>query len=293
MSLTGQAPTSRRRPLLTILNVFHIRAVFIRCLTVLLCSLPAVSAGGDSRAVPNLVAAMAFGYASVGALNDYCDRDLDRQTKPWRAIPSGLVSPSLALGLGLVCVGGMLASAWPLGPLSVSMITLATAMGWLYDVGLKRTVLSWLPFVVFFPLMPLWTWFSLKGFEPRLWGLFPLITPAAFAMHLFNNLEDVENDRAAGWTGGLPHRLGRRRSSWLAWSTLLAGYLAFMGWLVCMPPGLRLRFSLLVLSAIVLSALAGAVLVFYNDRPPVRRIAYTLLAVSVMILTTGFPVTLN
>ncbi len=265
----------------------------MRCLTVFLCSLPALAAGGEARRVWNLLAAMALGYASVGLLNDYCDRDLDRQTKPWRAIPSGLVSPRLALALTLLCAAGMALAAWPFGGLSVTLLTLAIACGWLYDLRLKRTAFSWLPFVVFFPLVPMWVWTSLAGFEPRLWALFPLVALPAFAMHLFNNLEDVDADRAAGWDSGLPHRLGRRSTARLAWALLAASYLLCLAWAARIPPALLPRYGLLTGAALLPALLAGGIFLLRPDRQRLRRAAFTLLATGILILSTGFPLTLN
>ncbi|WP_162795796.1 UbiA family prenyltransferase, partial [Nonomuraea lactucae] len=49
---------------------------------------------------PGLVAGSACLYWAGMALNDYADRDVDARERPERPIPSGRVSPGLALAAG-------------------------------------------------------------------------------------------------------------------------------------------------------------------------------------------------
>ncbi|MEX1194013.1 MAG: UbiA family prenyltransferase, partial [Dehalococcoidia bacterium] len=45
------------------------------------------------------IAALFVSQLAISVHNDYCDRELDAQVKPWRALPRGLVSPAQAVGL--------------------------------------------------------------------------------------------------------------------------------------------------------------------------------------------------
>jgi 4-hydroxybenzoate polyprenyltransferase len=92
---------------------------------------------------------------------------------------------------------------------------------WSYNVWLKRTPLSVLPFVVSFGLLPAIV--TLADRPPV------LATPAAIgagallgvAAHFSNVLPDLADDRATGIVG-LPHRLGRRVSGGVIGSALAA-----------------------------------------------------------------------
>ena len=76
---------------------------------------PAALAGTADAGVPpafdlaRLTIAMFCVQAAIGASNDYCDRDLDALTKPFKPIVRGLVRPSTALWLAaaLTLAAGM------------------------------------------------------------------------------------------------------------------------------------------------------------------------------------------
>lgn len=79
-------------------------------------------------------------YWAGMALNDYADRELDRTERPERPIPSGRVSPGLALGLA----GGLTAAGLGLAGLAGGRRALAVAVPlaaavWAYDLWLKST----------------------------------------------------------------------------------------------------------------------------------------------------------
>ncbi|HEY0803673.1 MAG TPA: UbiA family prenyltransferase, partial [Pseudonocardiaceae bacterium] len=98
----------------------------------------AAAAGrSSSSSTPLLAASSVCLYWAGMALNDYADRDLDRDERPERPIPAGRVSPRTAAaiagvltatGLGLAAAGGRHSGAVALG--------LATTI-WAYDLKLK------------------------------------------------------------------------------------------------------------------------------------------------------------
>ena len=153
---------------------------------------------------------------SIGAANDWFDVELDALTKPAKPIPAGRVTRSAAATVAIVCGGGGLAlalmGAGPGGWLTVACAAGMLGAGLAYDARLKRTVFSWLPFAVAFPLLPLYAWFGAVGEPPP--GA-QLLLPVAFlagpTLQLANGLVDAEGDARGGVTG-LVGRLGIGRS---------------------------------------------------------------------------------
>src|SRR5712692_6726350 len=66
-----------------------------------------------------VIAAHAAMQVSIAMLNDYCDRNLDAETKPNKPIPQGLITPREALIGGLAMIGLMLILLLPLPPLAL------------------------------------------------------------------------------------------------------------------------------------------------------------------------------
>lgn len=79
-------------------------------------------------------------YWAGMALNDYADRELDRHERPARPIPSGRVSPRLALGLATGLTGAGLGLAGLAGGArAVAVAAPLAAAVWSYDLVLKPT----------------------------------------------------------------------------------------------------------------------------------------------------------
>jgi len=101
----------------------------------------AVAAGnGRPKQLIGLAASSVCIYWAGMALNDWADRAVDAVERPERPIPSGRVSPRLALGLasGLTAVGlGLAAVAGGRAALRTTSLLAATA--WTYDLGAKNT----------------------------------------------------------------------------------------------------------------------------------------------------------
>ncbi|MBA3414926.1 MAG: UbiA family prenyltransferase, partial [Chloroflexia bacterium] len=103
-----------------------------------------------------LMLAMLGGQLAIGALNELVDVELDAATKPWKPIPSGAVSRR---GAATVLVGGlatMVLFGTSLGGAALLLLALGTGLGLAYDLWLKRTPWSWLPYVLALPLLPVW-----------------------------------------------------------------------------------------------------------------------------------------
>ncbi len=188
--------------------------------------LAAIAAGGLPAAseLARLMAAMFCVQAAIGASNDYCDRELDAQTKPYKPIVRGLVAPRTALLLSAVFILAAGALVATMGPWAVAVGALGLAAGLAYNVRLKRTVFSPLPFMIALPALPIWVWVSLDRFTDELWWLLPFAPLAALAVHLSNTAPDIEADSRAG-VRGLAHVLGVRRSLFVAWGSFASALL--------------------------------------------------------------------
>jgi len=193
---------------------------------------------------------------AIGAANDLIDAPDDARTKPWKAIPRGVVSRRLTVGLvaGLAGVGMVVSStlrgeAWLIGIAGL-------ACGLAYDVQLKRTAMSWLPFSVAIPLVPVWVFVALDRWDALLWAVFPLGALLGLSLHLANQAPDVP--REAG-VNGLAHRLGTERAANLALGVFgVAGIVAVVVLLAARAPLQALLLAATVLIAGIMSRRAIA-----------------------------------
>lgn len=171
-----------------------------------------------------LLLVMLLVQSTIGVANDYFDRQLDAATKPWKPVAAGIVSPGAAVALAAALGLSAAALAATLGPAGFALALAGLACGLAYDVRLKRTPFSALPYMAAIPILPLWVWAALDEWRPALWWLIPLGAPVGLALHLANSLPDIDADAAHG-VRGLAHRLGAARSMLLGWSSF-AGALA-------------------------------------------------------------------
>ncbi len=178
-----------------------------------------IAAGGvpPARQLLTMMLVMLFAQSSIGVTNDVFDRELDACAKPWKPIVAGLESmrAAVALAAGLAVASVTLAAT--LGPVGCGLAVLGLACGLAYDVRLKRTAMSAVPYMVAIPVLPLWVWAVAGDWRPALWWLAPLGALLGLALHLANTLPDIDDDAANG-VRGLAHRLGARSSALLAWA---------------------------------------------------------------------------
>ncbi len=211
----------------------------------------AVTAGRDARGVLLVSAAVLTGQLSIGWLNDALDAGRDaavgRADKP---VATGAVSVrtvgAASAVAAVVCVPLSFASGAPAGAVHL----VAVAAGWAYDLGLKATRWSVLPYVVCFGLLPVFVVLGLPGTPVPPWWL-----PTAGAMlgagaHFANVLPDLDDDAATG-VRGLPHRVGAAGSRAAAGLLLLAATVVLA---VAAPLPALLAWAVPVLAALVLAA---------------------------------------
>lgn len=247
-----------------------------------LASVLAVALGTGWPTLGILVVAVLSGQLSVGWLNDLVDRERDRAVgRTDKPVAKGELSPRtvrIAIGIAvLICVPSSLA----LGIAAGSAHLIAVAGAWAYNLGLKQTVWSWVPYAVGFGLLPVTVWLAapVPGLPP--WWMVVAAALLGVGAHGANVLPDLAGDRATG-VAGLPHRLRP--------TTLRLGMVAaLLGALVVLtvgPPGQPSALTLAALAvaaalALVAAGLAGRYLP--SRAPFVAAVGVAGLAVVVLV----------
>lgn len=222
--------------------------------------------------------------ASIGALNDLVDAPRDAGLKPGKPIPAGIVAPPVArLVVGLAAAIG-LALAAPSGPALIVVALLVLAAGWTYDLRLKGTPWSWLPFALGIPLLPVFAWVGATGGLPAASGaLLPAAFLAGAALAIANALPDVERDQARGAATVAVH-LGRVRA-WRVHLVLLVSVavIALVGLVRLGGTGWGVA-----VIAIGLAAAAGGVALLAGGTPHRRERGWELEAVGIGLVAAGW-----
>ncbi|WP_344746314.1 UbiA family prenyltransferase [Streptosporangium vulgare] len=178
--------------------------------TVLVTAL-AVASGRDAAGCALVAAAVLAGQLSIGWCNDAVDAARDAAAgRTGKPVASGAVGVrtvwAAALAALALCVPLSLAS----GPAAGAVHLTGVAAAWAYDLGLKATALSWLPYAVGFGSLPGFVTLGLPGHP---WPAWWAVTAAALlgcGAHLANVLPDIPADLAGG-VRGWPQRLGTAR----------------------------------------------------------------------------------
>lgn len=153
------------------------------------------------RAALLIAAAIIGSQATVGVVNDLRDRDLDAVAKPGKPLVSGRVTVRGAACVGIVMLAVALVAGAALGRLSLLLVIAMTAAGLVYDLWLKRTAVSFLPYIFGLPILPIWAWICVRDAPTRLWLTYPLGVLVGFGLHLANALPDAEQDHRGGVRG--------------------------------------------------------------------------------------------
>jgi 4-hydroxybenzoate polyprenyltransferase len=162
----------------------------------------------------------------------------------------------------------------PLGWLATLAHTLFIVSAWTYNLGLKNTPVSVLPYIVSFGLLPLIA--TLARPTPAAAAAWALVLGALLgvAAHFANVLPDLDDDARTG-ISGLPHRLGREASGVVIWASLAAGAVAaFFG-----PAGDKTALQWIGLALTLLLAAAIALVL---RRPPTRLLFQLIIAAALV-----------
>ena len=231
-----------------------------------------------------LAVVLAGNQYAAGALNDAVDAPADRAAgRAGKPILEGWISRRAAARLAVVAGGVSLVAAAGLGPVPALLAAVALACAWGYDLALKGTALSWLPFAVAVPLVPL-IGYAAAGRLPRvLWWAWPVGGLLALAVHLADALPDVAADRAAG-VRGLAARLGVRRAAALAAGAYAAGLVLAGASGAAGGDGRAAALG----AGLAAAAGGAALLAGARGGPAGRRAAYRLLLTGVAALALGW-----
>ncbi len=248
----------------------------------------AASAGRTAWGVVAVALAVMAGQLSVGWCNDYVDRDRDalvgRRDKP---LARGDLSPGSVWTAAIVALVAVpflsLLSGWR----AAIVHCVAVALAWAYDLGLKATVLSVVPYAIAFGLLPVFVVLGLPGAPfPPWWA------PLAGALlgagaHFANALPDLADDLATG-VRGLPQRLGAKVSQLLSIVLLLAASIV-----LAFAPGLPTSTASAVLVVVALLAALALVVVGAllgrrpGSRAPFRATMLVALLDVVLLIARG------
>ena len=222
---------------------------------------------------------------AIGCANDVVDRHLDRVTKPWKPVARGAIAATTAGALAvLFSVISLALSAslpWP----TLTAAAFGLSCGLAYDLRLKRSLLSWLPYGLAIPTLPLWSWLAMGAFSPVLLPAYPLGVLLGLSLHLANTLPDLDGDAAFG-IAGLAHALGARRTRLLCWAALFLAQLLTLA----MAPALHYEGVWYPLGLCFSLALLGATAILGRIRPTVdaQQLGFGLVALSCLSLAIGW-----
>ena len=169
------------------------------------------TAGGSTTQAALAAITMLGIHTSIGAMNDLLDQasDAGRAEKP---LVGGSVAPREARVMVVIAATAGLAAASALSFTSLLIAAAGATLGYLYNAGIKRTPISFLPFALGVALIPVFAWSAAGAQLPAAIATLCLIAlPGGSALALQNALADRELDKSVGANGAVV-RLGHQRT---------------------------------------------------------------------------------
>jgi 4-hydroxybenzoate polyprenyltransferase len=171
----------------------------------------ATVAGAPSNVAAQVALTMLGVHTFIGATNDYIDRHRDegRSDKP---LARGQLPPRAALLMAAAGLTTGLTAAAQVSALTLVLAVLGAFVGFTYNVWMKHTALSWLPFAVGVSIIPAFAWSTVSSEIPA-----PILTlslvalPGGAALALQNSLADRALDAERGVRSAAV-RLGEARA---------------------------------------------------------------------------------
>jgi 4-hydroxybenzoate polyprenyltransferase len=171
----------------------------------------ATVAGAPSNVAAQVALTMLGVHTFIGATNDYIDRHRDegRSDKP---LARGQLPPRAALLMAAAGLTTGLTAAAQVSALTLVLAVLGAFVGFTYNVWMKHTALSWLPFAVGVSIIPAFAWSTVSSEIPA-----PILTlslvalPGGAALALQNSLADRALDAERGMRSAAV-RLGEARA---------------------------------------------------------------------------------
>ncbi|HEY6468377.1 MAG TPA: UbiA family prenyltransferase [Candidatus Dormibacteraeota bacterium] len=169
----------------------------------------------DATRIVQLIGTMLPIQLSIGVINDVVDLPADTVAQPYKPLVRGALRPTTATWVGVILGAIGLGSAATINLATLGLGAAALGAGMSYDLGLRRTVLSWVPWWGGMAVLPLASYASAGAIPSRLLVLIPLSALIAIGLQIANALPDVDTDRAAG-VRSLPVLIGVDASRWAA-----------------------------------------------------------------------------
>jgi 4-hydroxybenzoate polyprenyltransferase len=241
----------------------------------------AASAGHDGQRCLQVAAAVLAGQLSVGWCNDAVDARRDREAGRYgKPVVSGTVSASTVGAASLVALALCVPLSLACGLLAGSAHLAGVGAAWAYNMGVKATTLSWLPYAVGFAALPSFVVLGLPGSPRPAWWVVLAGALLGVGAHLGNVLPDIGSDLAMG-VRGWPQRLGPARVRLLMPVPLVAASAV----IVLGRPGPFGAAGLVALTVAVLTAVSSAVVGRRRVRVPFIA-AIVVAAVDVAMLVS-------
>lgn len=252
--------------------------------TVAVTNVSALLAAGVGLSVGRVVlvaAAVLTGQLSIGWSNDWIDAARDRSTRRSdKPVASGQVLPAVVATAAAAALLATIVLSALLGPFAAGAALTLVASGWAYNLGLKATVFSGVPYLVGFGALPAVPYLALPG---RPWppGWVPMTGALlGFGAHFANVLPDLRADEATG-VRGLPQRLGVRTGV-IVMAAVLGGAAVVVGF---GPASVSMAHSLLASATGILGAATAATAAIRNpDSPAAFRITLLIAVFDVGLL---------
>jgi 4-hydroxybenzoate polyprenyltransferase len=169
--------------------------------------------------------AILFGQLIIGWSNDLIDFPLDRETQRLKKplVAGTITEATLKVSIIVALAGALMVSLLsPLGINGSAIHFLGLFSATAYNLKLKSTLLSALPYLVSFGALP-WAIYVAAGTRPPSWIVLGFILIST-AFHFLNVLKDMQSDIDQG-VMGLPQVLGRRKSIAIAGTLIGLGIL--------------------------------------------------------------------
>lgn len=244
-----------------------------------------------------LVLVVLSGQLTIGWANDWADAARDAEAgRTDKPVARGEVGRRAVGVAALAAAGSTVVLSLLLGWLPGLVHLLVVASGVAYDLGLKGTLASPLPYLVAFGVLPAVA--TLAQAAPA-WPPVAAMVAAGLlgvAAHFVNTVPDAEDDARTGVVG-LPQRVGPRGSALLAVLVLAAAAAVLLPGAVG-AGGVRAVVSTMLLgTGVLLAALAGAQVLVTgwaggpgprHDRRAVGRSAFWLVVAAAGLVVAGF-----
>jgi 4-hydroxybenzoate polyprenyltransferase len=198
--------------------------------TVVLVAIAGLAGRGvpDGLRILQLAGAMLPVQLCIGVVNDVVDLPADAAAKPHKPLVRGVVSRTTAALIGVVLGAIGLGAAATINLPTLGLDAMALGAGLSYDLGLRRTPFSWVPWWGGMAVLPLEGYASVGSIPSRLLAVIPLSGLIALGLHFANALPDIDGDRAGG-RRSLPVLVGSNASRWAGpLSLAAAGVLALV-----------------------------------------------------------------